>query len=174
LAVANVPLQYNYYVRRLENNRVCMTYSEMTDILKSDNIPLENLLLRVLYSISLVYKRYDNGIPTNTDVTNYTHDDTRGCIFDMNGIKKEVIYSLNGPQLCHSCVETLHKNRIERNLIEKVQRELKGIKKDLYFRIVDWIKLQPVLAIVISSVFAIILGIIGSITATLILNMFKK
>ena len=44
LAVTYVPLQDKYFVRRFSDNRVCMTYYVMADILKFDNIPLENLL----------------------------------------------------------------------------------------------------------------------------------
>ena len=99
LAVTNVPLQDSYFARRFTDNRICMTYNSMTEILKLDNIPLENLMLRVLYSISFVYKRYGNRIPSMTEQTNFTHDETRGCIFDMNGNKTDVIYSLNKPQI---------------------------------------------------------------------------
>ena len=49
LAVTNVPLQDSYFARRFTDNRICMTYNSMTEILKLDNIPLENLMLRVLY-----------------------------------------------------------------------------------------------------------------------------
>ena len=177
LAVTHVPLQSGYFARRFTDNRVCMTYSTMTEILKFDNIPLENLLLRLLYSISFVYKRYGNRIPLMADPTNFTHDETRGCIFDMNGIKTDVVYSLNKPQLCHSCVEKLtsnHEHKIEKNLIDKVQKELNKINKGLYFRLTDFVKRNPVLALIISSLFAIVLGVIGSTLATIIWEKFLK
>ncbi len=171
LAVTNVPLQSNYFARRFSNDRVCMTYNTMTEILKFDNIPLENLIFRVLYSIAFVYKRYGNRIPLASENTNFAHDETRGCIFDMNGVKTDVVYSLSGPQLCHSCVETLTtlpQHRIEKEIITKVQWELKKIKKGFYYQITDFIKTKPILAIVVSSLFAIILGVIGSTIATII------
>jgi len=171
LAVTNVPLQDNYFARRSTDNRVCLTYNSMTEILLYHNIPLENLVLRVLYSVAFVYRRYGDRLPLITEHTNFTHDETRGCIFDMNGIKTDLIYSLDKPRLCHSCVETLASNRmhrIERSLIDKVQQELQKIKKGLYYQISDFIKRKPVLAIVISSILAVILGIIGSLIASAI------
>jgi hypothetical protein len=177
LAVTNVPLQSNYFARRFSDNRVCMTYNTMTEILKFDNIPLENLLLRVLYSIAFVYRRYGNRMPLMTEHTNFTHDETRGCIFDMNGVKTDVVYSLNGPQLCHSCVEiltTTPKHKIEKEIIDKVQGELKKIKKGLYYQLTDFIKRRPILAIIISSLVAIFLGIIGSTIATIIWEKLIK
>jgi hypothetical protein len=74
LAVTNVPIEYRYFARRFSNNRICLTYNTMTEILMFDNIPLENLLLRVLYSVSFVFKRYGNRIPLMSETTNFTHD----------------------------------------------------------------------------------------------------
>jgi hypothetical protein len=177
LAVTNVPLQDNYFARRFSDNRVCITYNEMTEILKLDNIPLENLILRVMYSISFVYRRYGNRIPLITELTNFAHDETRGCIFDMNGIKTDIIHSLNCPQLCHSCVESLTNlktHKIEKELVDKVQKELKRIKKGLYFQITDFVKRRPILAIILSTIFALIIGIIGSTIGSLIWERFLK
>jgi len=177
LAVTNVPLQHNYYIRRLADNKACMTYEMMADILKTDNIPLENLLLRMLYFISLVYKHYGGRSPISGDPISIIHHETKGCIFDMNGVKTDVVYSLNGPQLCHSCVESLTskpKYKIEKEVIVKVQSELKVIKKGLYYQLTDFVKRRPILAIFISSCVAIILGTIGSIFATLIWEKLLK
>jgi len=177
IAVTNVPLQHSYFARRFTDNRACMTFSEMTEILKFDNIPLENLLLRVIYSVSFVYRRYGNRIPLMAERTNFAHDETRGCIFDMNAAKTDVIYSLNKPQLCPSCIETLTtipKYKVEKELIEKVQKELKKIKKGLYFEISDFVKRKPILSLIISAIVAIILGTIGSLTASLLWEKFLK
>lgn len=176
LVVTNVPLQDNYFARRYSDNRVCITFNEMTDYLKFDNIPYENLILRVLYSVSFVYKRYGNRVPEITELTNFAHDDTRGCIFDMNGIKTDIIYSLNKPQLCHSCVETLtnlRTNRIDKELILKVQKELLKIRKGLYFQVLDFIKMRPIFALIISTVFALLIGTSGSLIASWIWGKIK-
>jgi hypothetical protein len=171
LAVTNVQIEDNYFARRFSDNRVCMTYGNMLDILKFDNIPFENLLLRVLYSVSFVYRRYGNRIPEMSELTNFTHDETRGCIFDMNGVKTDIVYSLSKPHLCSPCVTALTTNpghRVENEIVQAVQKELKRIKKPLYYLIADFVKRRPILAILISSIFGIILGAIGSILANLI------
>lgn len=172
VAITRVPIENNYYARRYFGNKVCLSYYEMLEILGSDNIPLENLILRILYSISFVYKRYGNRIPLINEDTNFAHDETRGCIYDMNGIKTDIIYSLNRPRLCTYCVESLTHNHIETNLIDKAQKELKQIKKGLFYDIMDFIKRHPIWSIVISSITAIILGTIGSILASFIYELF--
>lgn len=131
-AITNVPLEYNFFVRLVSYNRVCLTYYEMAGILKSENVPLENLLLRYLYAVSFFYKYYGGQIPLMNALANIVHDETRGCLFDMNGVKTDVIYSVNDVQLCPSCVQNLtsgYNHRIEQNLVEKVQEELRKIQK---------------------------------------------
>ncbi len=107
LAVTNIPLQSNYFVRRFSDNRVCMTFDTIVEILIKKNIPLENLILRTLYSNSLVYIRFGNRIPLMSENIKFTHDETRGCIFDMNGSKTNIVYSLNGLKICDLCVKSL-------------------------------------------------------------------
>jgi hypothetical protein len=172
IAVTNVPIENNYYVRRFKGNKLCLTYFEMKGILESDNIPLENLILRAMYSASLVFKRYGNRIPLMSEHLNYTHDETRGCLFDMNGIKTEIVHSTNKPRICDSCVQALTTARVEKNLIDKIQTELKKIKKETYYRVVDFIKVYPIWTLLISSVTAIILGTIGSLIASWIWEKF--
>lgn len=177
IAVTNVPLQYNYYVRGFTDNKACMTYQTMAEILRFDNIPLENLIMKILYFISFAYKYYGNQTPQSTDRIDIIHDEAKGCIFDFNGYKTDVIYSLNKPCICPSCVEKLTSNqqhRIERNLVDKVQQELKGIKKGLYFQLADFVKRRPILAIIISSAFALALGIIGSTLSTILWEKVLK
>lgn len=171
IAITNVPLELNYYVRRFDDNRVCLTYYEMADILQNKNIPLENLLFRFLYTSTIILKFSDGKLPLSSDILNFFHDDTRSCIFDFNGIKNDVVYSLNKPIICHSCIEkytTQSQSRIENELIAKISKEIKRIKKTKYNQIVDFVKLYPIVSLILSSVLAIILGTIGSIFATII------
>lgn len=174
IAITTVPLQDNYYVRRLSNNRLCVTFYEIVEFLKSENIPLENFILRIIYSACLVYKRYNNRIPHVSEITDFTHDETKGCIFDMNGIKNDIIYSTNVPILCDECITDLKTSRIGSDIIDSVKKELKKIKKHLYYRILDLIKMYPICAIVLSSLTALILGILGSLIAAFLWEITIK
>ncbi len=173
IAITRVPLEDNYYARRFSNNRICMTFYEMADILKSSNIPFENLIYRLLYSYCLIYKRYGNRIPPKAEVTSFTHDETRGCLFDMNGIKSDIIYSTDKPIICKSCVVKLINEKVPENEVETLQKELKRITKGLYFQILDFIKNNPIWTLIISSLTAIILGTIGSVIASILYEKIK-
>ena len=173
IALTNVRIEDNYYVRRFVNDSFCVTFHEVLEILDEKYIPLENFILKVLYSISLVYKKYGNRIPEMSEMTKFTHDETKGCLFDMNGNKTDIIYSTNHPIICSTCVSTLVNDGIEQSLLKEVQNELENVQKDLYYRISDFIKTHPKLSISISSISAIILGAIGSILASFIWENIK-
>jgi hypothetical protein len=57
LAIVNVPIEDNWYSRRLGNNQIVFTFSQIREFLAAENIPLENAVLRVLYAYTLLYLR---------------------------------------------------------------------------------------------------------------------
>lgn len=174
IAIVNVPLELNWYSRRLSNNRVVFTFHEIKEILLFSNIQLENIVYRLLYAYSLLYKRSGNRIPVDAEATNFTHDETRGCIFDMNGIKTDIIYSCHKPIVCSDCVERLRREKISNETISKIQSEILKIKKPLFFQILGFIKSHPIWSIIISAITAIFLGAIGSIIGSVIYEAIKN
>jgi hypothetical protein len=167
-ALTSVPLEMNWYSRRIGRNRVVLTFHEIKEYLKQENIPLENLVLRVLYAYSLVFLRSGNKIPDYVDATSFTHDETRGCLYDMNGVKSDVIESCVEPIICSECQEKMRVQRVSNNAISSAQNEMKKIRKNAYFRAADFVKRRPFAALVISSLFALLIGTLGSILASYI------
>ena len=162
IAIVNVPIENNWYSRRLGNNQIVITFHEIRDILQGSNIPLENVVLRLLYSYALVYKQFGNRIPSVNEATEFTHDETRGCIFDMNGIKTDLPSSCDKPRICDECQERLRKNKISNDTIEQSRKEILKIRKVFYYRILNFVKKHPIWALVISSGYALMLNIIAS------------
>jgi hypothetical protein len=173
IAIVNVPIEDNWYSRRLSNNRVVFTFHETKEILSYSNIPLENVIYRLLYAYTLLYKRSGNRIPLNIEQTNFTHDETRGCLFDMNGIKTDMAYSCHEPIICTDCVERLKRDKVSNDVISKIQKEIIKIKKPLFYRIMSFVKKHPIWSLMLSAFSAIILGAIGSYIATLIYEATK-
>lgn len=168
IAILNVPLQHNYYSRRLNHERVVFTFHEVKEFLFASNIPLENMLYRALYAYSFLYKRNGNRIPSSSEPTNFTHDETKGCIFDMNAAKWDIVSSLDEPIICSNCVSNLRNERVSEQMLRKAQKEIKKINKTLFYRIMSFIKIHPIVSIIISAISAIILGAVGSILGSFI------
>lgn len=166
IAIVSVPIQYNWYSRRLNNNRAVVTFHEMSMILNHHDIPLENIILRILYAYTIAYKRNDNQLPSVNEKVDLLHDETRGCLFDMNPNKIDIIASCNKPIICHSCISKLKNSKtqnISNESLELIQKEIKGIKKPLFFRITDWVKKHPILSLFISASLSIALNLLSSL-----------
>jgi uncharacterized membrane protein len=86
----------------------------------------------------------------------------------MNGIKSDIVQSCNKPIVCAACEERLKNEKISTQTIKTVQNEICKIRKSIYHQIFDFIKINPIISLVISSAFAICLGIIGSLIASFI------
>lgn len=117
IAITNVPLERNYYTRILDNNIMCISYYEVADFLVNSNIKLENFIFRMTYN-SVLLKMAFNRTPTLKEALEVIHDDTRGCIFDMTGIKSEIVYSTIKPTICEACSALLKSKKVSTNKIE--------------------------------------------------------
>ena len=168
IAIVNVPIELNWYTRCLSNNRIVFTFHEIKEILIHSNIPLENIIYRALYSYTLLFKRSGNRIPMIDEHTNFAHDETRGCLFDMNGLKTDIIYSCHNPIICPHCIEKLKQERVSNEVISKIQSEIAKIKKPLFYQLADFVKKHPIWSLFISATAAIVLGAIGSYIAAVI------
>lgn len=174
IAIVNVPIELNWYSRRLSANRVVFSFHEIKEILRFSNIPLENVIYRLLYAYTLLYKRSGNRIPETAEHTNFTHDETRGCLFDMNGIKTDVVYSCHNPIICSDCVERLRREKVSDETIAQCQSEIQRIRKAMFYRITDFIKKHPLWSLAISGVTAIILGAAGSVLGSYVFEAIRK
>lgn len=166
IVLTSVPLQDNYYTRRIENNTVIFTFHEIGNYLRYENIPLENVVKRLIYAYVLVLLRNNKKIPLSYEITNFTHDETRGCLFDMNGLKEDIVNSCHAPQICDDCTQRLLQEKVSNNVVKIAKSEIINIKKPKYFRIIDWVKRNPIWSIIISSIWALVLGVSSSLLAS--------
>ncbi|KAE8175604.1 hypothetical protein [Photobacterium carnosum] len=168
VVLTSVPLEDNYYTRRIGDNIIVFTFHDVASFLKFENIPLENVVKRLIYAYSLVYLSNNNIIPNSHEIINFTHDDTRGCIFDMNGIKEDIIHSCHKPKLCSGCSERLIEGSVSVDTINQTKKEINKIRKTQFYIITDWVKVNPKLSILLSSLWAILLGVSGSLIANML------
>jgi len=161
LGITYVPIENNYYARRLSSNRIVLSYFEIYNILVCEHIPIENFLLRAIYSYTLVYLRNGKQIPIQSKWADF-HDDVRRCIFDMNGIKANVVFSLDRPKICDECVEKARMDRVSDNYIKQIGKEILRIRRERFYKIVAFIKAKPIISIIISALFGISLNLIAT------------
>lgn len=160
--VLNVPLTLNHFSRILPNNRILISYYEIREILDTNYIPQENFLISLLYTYTLIFLAKEKKELTMTDEENIAHDVIRGCLFDMRGIKSDVIYSCVSPKICDICVAYLHDKNISLKIINTTKLEIKRIKRKLYYRIILFFREYPIISLVITALSALLLNVFSN------------
>jgi len=173
-AIVNVPLEKCWYSRRVDENKIVFTFHEIVTYLENSNIHLYLAAIKALYSYTLIFLESNNRIPACKEGRAFWHDETRGCLFDMNGFKTDIVASSDNPIICGECLERLKKNSVSNEVIRLAQREIKRIRKDLYYRVINQIKAHPIISLIISSLFAIVLGSLGSLIGSYFFERIKQ
>ena len=92
------------------------------------------------------------------EIMNHTHDETKGCLYDMTGIKEEIIYSCNKPIICSECITKFKQNGVSVNALSIAQNGIKRIKKELFYSLIDSFKSRPILSFIIIIVLSTIIS----------------
>jgi hypothetical protein len=161
LGVINASLEDNYYLRRLSDKVAVLSLYEMADLVKFSDFTVEQYILRNTYELAVLFAANGKLIPA--DYTTWAHDETRGCLFDMNASKSDIVYSLHRPILCPACRTRVSSKQVAANFLPTLDKELRRIQKTLYVRMMEWVKRHPIFALAITASSAITLNIIASV-----------
>lgn len=161
VALVSAPLERNFYSRRLGNGVVVFSIHEMAPILSAANYRLEQFLIRNLYQLA-VYFRALGSVPASDQLT-WSHHDIRGCLFDMNAHKSDILYSMHLPKLCDACRTRFRECQVDSSFLPTLDRELRRLRRGLFYRALDWIKIHPLWSLAITASFGIVLNIAASI-----------
>lgn len=161
LGLISLPLESNYYMRRLSDRVAVLSFHEMAGIVRYSGFSLEQYILRNAYELAVLFVANGKLIPP--DYATWAHDEVRGCLFDMNANKLDIVFSMDRPSLCAACRTRVSSKQVPAGLIPALERELPRIRKPLYLRITEWVKEHPVFAIAITAVFGVTLNLIASI-----------
>jgi hypothetical protein len=161
IGIINAPLDENYYIRRISDNVAILSLYEMADIVRYSEFTIEQYLLRNIYELAVLFCANRKLIPA--DYGSWAHDEVRGCLFDMNSSKTDIVFSLHRPILCSACTSRVMSKQVPTSLISALKDELPRIQKPLFSRISDWVKLHPLLALLVTAFSGVALNIIASI-----------
>jgi hypothetical protein len=144
----------NYYLHKDERRAVLSLYG-INDVLDRNNISMENFIVRQFYKLSAL-TLFNNCL---------NHRDTRGCLYDMNGNREDIIYNTETPLICDDCKSKIKKCQIPNNLLHLFEKELKKIKKPFFLKVELYIKKHPL--------FSMFLGIGTGIVFSKIFDLVK-
>lgn len=158
--IINAKLQDNYYLRRLGDKVCVLSLYETAEIVRDANLTIENFILRNLYEICLAFM--EGGGQIKDSSYRLAHDETKGCLFDMSANKSDITFSTAHPTICTNCKARIMGSQMPEGTLPSVERELRNIKKALYYRVMDFVRSHPIYTLIISSLFAIACNMIAS------------
>jgi hypothetical protein len=161
LGLINTPLEGNYYLRRLSDRVAVLSLHEMAEIVRYSEFTIEQYILRNAYELAVLFIANGKLIPS--EYTTWAHDEVRGCLFDMNANKPDIVFSLHRPILCQACKTRVSSKQAPAALIPTLEHELRRIQKTLYVRMAEWVKSHPVAALLITAGSSVVLNFISSI-----------
>lgn len=161
LGLINAPLDDNYYMRRVGPNVAVLSLFEMAEIMRHAHFRLEHFILRNVYEVITMLlesnRQFDRAAHT------LAHDEIRGCLYDMNANKPDIVFSMNRPSLCPKCRARILDKQVVSGLIPALDSELKRLQKELFFRVSDWVMQHPVWALIITLVSGLAVNILANI-----------
>ena len=170
VALINQKIEKNYYDRSIGNNTFVLSLFETGEIIIKNDFKINQFIIQGLYYYVALYYRTKGKIPNNDDI--FTHHDIRKCLFDFNDDKNDIAYSLGQASICTSCESEYDKTFVPKDFIRSLRNELKRIKKGRFYRIRDFIKRNPISALIIAALSTIIINLFSNIIYNLICKHF--
>lgn len=161
VAIMNYQFDDNFYMHRVGTNKVCISIYGLENILNDKKISIENFIIKNIYEIFIFYKIVKN-LTDNNEVYEFIHNDTRGCLFDLNGDKRDIIYNTEKSIICDECKGKISKKSIPKNFLEDIQKELSRIDKPFIKKIENFISKYPLFSVLVTFLFSTFINLFSN------------
>ena len=161
IGIINYRFDDNFYLHRVGNDKACISIAGIDSILLGHGISIENFILKNILEM-VVFKNALDDI-NGDEVYRLVHQDTRGCLFDLNGDKFDVQYNTEKPIICDSCKAYLNSKSLPPHFIKHVSRELKRIRKPFICSVEIFIKKYPLFSILITVISSVLINLLSNL-----------
>lgn len=169
--VLDAPIEDNYLVRNMGHNRIIVSYYQVKELLHLAKLPIKNYLLVIIYSYALLLMTKKQGDwVTDEDEEPFLHYDSTGCIYDFCANRADIIRLCESPHLCDNAEQTLKKLGVDRTVINRARKELKGIRRDWFNGVVLFVKTNKAISILLGILGTIVLNVISGIISNYLIN----
>lgn len=171
LCFIDSPIEDNCFTRDLsgfDSKTVLCSFYEVESFFNEQKIDLFNyvhgIVLTGLIQIETLGKIKEE---------HFLHDDTRNCLFDMCGLKEDIVINYGEPKLCHICEKKIESTAKDKEFLPLLRKEFKSFKKLLFYRMIDFVKKRPILSIFITFTGTIIINVLSSALYELLKSLFE-
>ena len=127
-----------------------------------------NYLLAMIYKF-IILKHSGYSFETNL----FNHSATEYCLLETLNTQNDIIQMINSAHVCRPCLRTIAKKSIRIGFFDIMKKELKSIKKSTFYKIRDWIKLHPIIALLVLGLFTIFLNLLSNFIYELLRTIFS-
>ena len=160
-AVTDRPIERNYYMHRLTDKTCVLSLYEVSGILAAANLQPEMFIIRNIYEMVAVWQEF--GGKVGPDAYTVHHEDTRGCLYDFNADKEEIVRSTERVSLCPSCKSRLLSKSVPLGFVDDLEKEIKRVKKLWGYRLFDFVKAHPFWSLAISGAVSLGLNLLAAV-----------
>lgn len=161
IAVMAYPFYDGFYMHRVGNNKLCISLANINHYLLDAKISVENFMIKNIFE-AIMLQQLVNNLEGN-EVYEYVHSDTRGCLFDLNGDQRDIIYNTEKPILCNECKGRIGKKDFEQGFLDKFEKELTRIDKPKSLKLEIWAGKHPFLYSFIILIMGALLSLVGTL-----------
>lgn len=159
IAIISSPIEHNLFMRHLGGTLAVLSLYEMRDIVTQHGYSVEHFILRMLYP-SVCLARIN---PILDRLANCpVHAETRGCIFDYMGFKRDIIFSMHKPRVCTACQHELAQHQLPEKFSLNLENELRKLKQPAFTRMKNWVECHPYISIGITCTTGVVLNLASS------------
>ena len=172
IIIVNRPLQNNFFSRRLSDKHIVISIFDMDKLSIHEGITLEMYITRFIYGFVSVYRCFNNSLPSNEIVGQFElfQNDAKGCLFDFCIYKPQVAMFFREPKISPEALVKLRTKSLPAGFIEALNKEILKLKISRYYKIKDWLKANPVKAILFTFLVGLIFSeLLGNLIYDLIL-----
>lgn len=168
IGIMSYPFNDNFYMHQLESNQMCISLSGIDSTLMQKDISIENFIIKCIYETFLFYKIF--GTLSDDRIHDFVHLDTRGCVFDLNGDKGDVIFNTEKPIICDECKARIKQYSIPIDFLNSISKELKRIRKPKIKSIELLIRKYPLISLVLTFLFSTMINLFSNFLWNLLIS----
>lgn len=155
VVIVNRPLDNNFFTRRISSKIIVISIFGIETLNIHEGISSDIYILRFLLAFTTIYNVYHE-LPISAD--ELMQKNATGCLFDMCIYKPQIATFFRNPKLSPAVVNTLTSKTLPQNFLKNLKKEIKLLKIGNYYQLTDWLKENPIKAIV----FTFLIGLIFS------------
>jgi len=161
IAIMNYRFDDGFYLHRLRENQACLSIAGIDRLLLDNHISLENFIIKNIYEL-ILFKNIFSDMSSN-EAYKMVHQDTRGCLFDLNGDQTDVIHNTEKPIICDECKAFINSKSTSSGFIGKFESELKKIKKPLISSVELFIKKYPLFSVSLTLFSSFLISVLAGL-----------